>query len=188
MSDATAETEAAPKASKLPLILGVVLALAGGAGGYFAVSSGLLFSGGGEHATGGDHSGVAHAESGHAEPAADGGHGAEAGHGGSQPVTMGEFAFVELPPLVISLGPGAVNTHLRFRATLEVPTPYAEEVAALTPRVLDAMNGYLRALAPSDIEAQDALLVIRGQLTRRVQLVLGREKLRDLLVLEFVLN
>ena len=64
----------------------------------------------------------------------------------------------------------------------------AEEVAALTPRVLDAMNGYLRALAPSDVEAQDALLVIRGQLTRRVQLVLGREKLRDLLVLEFVLN
>ncbi|ETX15014.1 flagellar basal body protein FliL [Roseivivax halodurans JCM 10272] len=188
MSDATAEAEAPRKASKMPLILGLVLALAGGGGGYFAVSSGMLLSGG----DGGQKAGETHGSDGHDTPAKDDGHATDAGHGdahaGSGPVTLGEFAFVELPPLVISMIPGAQTTHLRFRATLEVPAQYAEEVSAMTPRVLDAMNGYLRALSASDIEARDALLVIRAQLTRRVQLVLGREKMRDLLVLEFVLT
>ena len=44
MTDTTVDEEgAAPaKPSKLPLIIGVVLALAGAGGGFFAVSSGLL--------------------------------------------------------------------------------------------------------------------------------------------------
>ncbi|SFD69181.1 flagellar basal body-associated FliL family protein [Roseivivax sediminis] len=178
MTDATAEDAEAPsKASKLPLILGVVLALLGAVGGFVAVSSGMLPLGGGTEAQGDD---------GHA---AEGVRADEEAHGdGPGAPALGDIAFLELPALVVSLGQGASNSHLRFQATLEVPSGYAEEVRALQPRVLDAMNGYLRALEPSDIEAQDALVVIRAQLTRRVQLVLGKERLRDLLVLEFVLN
>ncbi|SLN57938.1 Flagellar FliL protein [Roseivivax jejudonensis] len=186
MTDATADAANAPrKSSKLPLILGMVLGLAGGGGGYLAVSAGLLpFAGGGAEAreAGHDSEGAADhdGEAGHADA------GADTHEAGSAP--PGDFAFLELPPLVVSLGQGAGNAHLRFRATLEVPAAHAEEVRTLQPRVLDAMNGYLRALDPGDIEARDALVMIRAQLTRRVQLVLGREKLRDLLVLEFVLN
>ena len=43
MTDETVETEDAPKkASKLPLIIGLVLALAGGGGGFYAVYSGMI--------------------------------------------------------------------------------------------------------------------------------------------------
>ncbi len=173
MAEAAAPEEA-PKKSRMPLLLGVVLALAGGGGGFYAVNAGLLPLGaapGREEAHADDHADHAGAGS---EPGAIPG--------------AGDFAFVELPPVVISLGPAAKGSHLRFLATLEVPAGRAEQVAALTPRVIDAMNGYLRALTPADIEAQDALVMIRAQLTRRVQLVLGRDNLRDLLVLEFVLN
>ncbi|SEK21951.1 flagellar FliL protein [Roseivivax marinus] len=190
MADATAdEADVTAKKSKLPLILGVVLALLGAAGGFFAVSSGMILGGGGSDAA------AASANEATAEETAtpmeddtDIEGGAEAPPTAVAPVELGDIAFVELPPLLVSLGPGAQNTHLRFRATLEVPSRHAAEVTTLQPRVLDAMNSYLRALSPADIEAQDALLLIRAQLTRRVQLVLGEEKLRDLLVLEFVLN
>ncbi|WP_306132527.1 flagellar basal body-associated FliL family protein [Roseivivax marinus] len=192
MADATADEGDVPaKKSKLPMILGVVLALLGAAGGFFAVSSGMILGGGGSDAAAPPAREATAEEEETATPMEDDTDiegGAEAPPTPVAPVELGDIAFVELPPLLVSLGPGAQNTHLRFRATLEVPSRHAAEVTTLQPRVLDAMNSYLRALSPADIEAQDALLLIRAQLTRRVQLVLGEEKLRDLLVLEFVLN
>ncbi|ETX29640.1 flagellar basal body-associated FliL family protein [Roseivivax isoporae] len=171
MTDAAEpQPEAGQKKSRLPLLLGIVLALAGGGGGFFAVSSGLLPLGG-QKADAHAPEDEAHVAPGHVEgrPASD-------------------VVFVELPQILVSLGSGPSGGHLRFRAALEVPQADAEAVRLLEPRVLDAMNGYLRALEPADIEAREALVMIRAQLTRRVQLVVGSDKVRDLLVLEFVLN
>lgn len=159
------------KSGKLPLILGVILALAGGGGGYVAVSQGLIFDAD--------------------EPAAEAAD--AAGSDGSAPAmydgqTAEDIRFVELSPLVVSLGADAGARHLRFKAAIETLPGAEADVAALEPRILDVMNGYLRALKPGDIEAQDALFVIRAQLTRRLQLVLGEDRMRDLLVMEFVLN
>ncbi|MHA6347347.1 flagellar basal body-associated FliL family protein [Roseivivax sp. CAU 1761] len=168
-----------PKASKLPLLLGLVLALAGGGGGFFAVGAGLMPGLGAAPPEPADDSAGAEDGDGAAAP----GPGAQGDAAASEP-----GAFVELPPLVISIGQGGGATHLRFTAALEVPPAHAKEVARLQPRVIDAMNGYLRALDAADFEAPDALIMIRAQLTRRVELVLGRDRLRDLLVLQFVLS
>ena len=170
MADATADEEEVEekKPSKLPLIIGVVLALVGGGGGFFVVSSGML---------GGD----APAED-HAAPTEE--------HSEAAPDTIDlpDVAFVEVPPLVISLGQGAQADHLRFRASLEVPTQYAEEVNAILPRVQDVLNSYLRALDREDFEAPGALVRLRSQMLRRIKLVAGEGRVRDLLVLEFVLD
>ena len=170
MTDTTVDEEgAAPaKPSKLPLIIGVVLALAGAGGGFFAVSSGLLgLGGGGDSAEHADESPEAPAE----------------------PMTpLGDVAFIEIPPMVISLGPGAQAAHLRFRASLEVPGSAQADVERILPRVQDVMNSYLRALETRDIEAPGALIRLRAQLLRRIQLVAGEGRVRDLLVTEFVLN
>jgi len=169
MSDATVDDEEVEekKPSKLPMIIGLVLALAGGGGGFFAVQSGLL--GGGD----------SHAET-HAEAEAP------AGHVVSGPLP--DVAFVEVPQITVSLGPKAQAKHLRFRASLEVPSNYASDVEKIMPRILDVLNSYLRALEPQDIEAQGALLKLRGHMLRRVRLVAGEGRVRDLLVLEFILN
>ncbi|MCR8548814.1 flagellar basal body-associated FliL family protein [Salipiger sp. P9] len=177
MSDATADTPAeddapAKKPSRLPLIIGLVLALAGGGGGFYATWSGLIPLGGG-----------APAAEGHAAPDT---HGAPDAHGDAG--AMADVAFVELPQLIISMGSTADLHHLRFRASLEVAPQHAAEVSALQPRVMDVLNTYLRALAPADIEAPGALIKLRSQMLRRVQLVAGDGRVRDLLVLEFVLT
>jgi flagellar FliL protein len=62
------------------------------------------------------------------------------------------------------------------------------EVTLLLPRILDVLNSYLRAIDVAEIEDSAALVRIRAQLLRRIQIVTGEGRVRDLLVTEFVLN
>ncbi len=164
MTDETVETEDAPKkASKLPLIIGLVLALAGGGGGFYAVYSGMIL---------GDDSAAVAEESAHVEEVED----------------LPDVKYVGLEPFVVSLTSGGGADYLRFRAQLEVPSDHQEEVERVLPRVVDVLNGYLRALSTADIESPDALVKLRSQMLRRVQIVTGPERVSDLLVMEFVLN
>lgn len=157
----TADPEAddAKPRSKLPLILGVVGAVLLGGGG-FAVSSGMIL-------------GPSEQE----DP-------------GMQDVAepLPDLAFVPLDPLVINLGQGSANRHLRFRAQLEIAPDATDEVVRLMPRIQDVLNGYLRAVGIDEIESPAALVRLRAQMLRRIQIVTGEGRVRDLLIMEFVLN
>lgn len=158
--------DAAPNKKKgilVPLILGLLLAGAGGGGGFFAVRSGML--GGGDD---------------HGEAAA--------GHESASLAPMGPVAFVPLDPMVVNLPPGSDRRYVSFTATLEVRPEAQGEVEAVKPRIVDVLNTYLRALEPSDLEDPTFLTRARGQLLRLVQLVTGEDRVRDVLVIEFVLN
>lgn len=167
MTDTSASLDApddvTPKASKLPLILGVVLAFAGAGAGFYATWTGMLFSP--SDPTASDAS-VA------AKPA-------------TAPINV---AYVEVAPLTVSLSPPARAKHLIFRASLEVAPEDTASVEALLPRVTDVLNSYLRALSPADLEDPAALARLRAQMLRRVQVVAGLGKVNDLLIMEFVLN
>lgn len=153
-----------PRKSKLPLILGLVLSIAGGAGGFYSVQSGLLF---------GD------------EPA----DGQTAGDMPAEKIAeMPDVVFVPVDPLVVPVGTGSAGNYLRFRAQLEVGGAYQREVETLMPRVVDVLNSYLRALEPSDLTDGSMLLRIRAQMLRRVQIVTGGDRVKDLLIMEFVIN
>lgn len=175
MTDATEQDEPR-KSSKLPLILGIILALAGGGGGFYAVYSGLLLAGESDPAHDGGQAKETHEE---AEKV-----GAQLGNA----VPLTDTAFVPLDPLVISLAPGVGSRHLRFRAQLEVPASKEREVTSLLPRVVDVLNSYLRAVEPRDFEDPAILSRLRSQMLRRVQIVTGADRVRDLLIMEFVLN
>lgn len=163
MAEADAPQDAEPKKkSKLPLIIGLVLFLAMGGGGFFAVYSGLILA--------------------PADPAA-GEHAAEAA-----PEAADDFAFVPVPSVTISLGKPSENKHLRFTAQLEVAKAKSAKVEELMPRILDVLNGYMRALEESDLQQPDALVRLRSQMLRRIQIVTGEGYVRDLLVTEFVLD
>ncbi len=109
-----------------------------------------------------------------------------ASHGPDAP--MPGVAFVPVDPLIISLGPGGSGQHLRFAATLEVTPEHEGEVALLKPRIIDVLNGYLRAVDVAQLEDPAALVQLRAQMLRRIQIVTGEGRVRDLLVTEFVLN
>ena len=160
MADAEEPQEVAPKKSKKPLIFGAILALVLGGAGFFATYSGMIL-------------GVEHAG---AEGAAN-----EAG-------PLPDIAFVPVDPMVITLGEADSGRNLRFTSQIEVGGAYQADVTLLLPRIKDVMNGYLRAIDPADLDEPATLMRIRAQLLRRIQMVTGDGRVRDLLVTEFVLN
>lgn len=142
------------------LLMWVLLFFGGAAAGFFASSSGMIF------ATDSSAQKIGSADS----------------------DDRAEIAFVSLDPLTISLGGASNADHLRFRAELEVASVHKEEVSQMLPRIVDVLNSYLRALEPSDLQAPAALTRLRGQMLRRIQIVVGEGRVNDLLVMEFVLN
>lgn len=162
MTDASAEpVEEVKKSSKLPLVLGLVAALVGGGAGFFATFSGMLLAP--------DSPEVLEAEE-------------------EDPGPIPDVAFIEVDPIIVTMGGAAEKSHLQFRAQLEVPSRHAQDVQTLLPRVVDVLNGYLRALEPSDIEMASALTRLRAQMLRRVEIVVGANRVNDLLIMEFVVN
>lgn len=101
---------------------------------------------------------------------------------------MPDIAFVPVQPLIVSIGPGGSERHLRFTAQIEVAAGHAEEVTLLMPRIMDVMNSYLRALDTAALEDPAGLVRMRAQMLRRIQMVTGDGRVRDLLITEFVLN
>ena len=152
------QTLAPKKKSKMPMIIGVVLALMLGGGGFYATVTGKILGNAGDH-----------------PPEAT-------------VAALPDIAFVPIEPLVISLGAAAQSRHLRFTAQLEVAGAHSADVALLQPRILDVLNGYLRAVEVAELEDPAALIRLRAQMLRRVQIVSGEGRVRDLLVTEFVLN
>ncbi len=160
LAEAEVPQDAAPKKkSKFPLIIGLVLFLALGGGGFYAVFSGMILA-----------------------------PGTETKPSGAEKTIAPDIAFVPIAPVTISLGKAADNHHLRFTAQLEVNKDKVEEVTTLVPRILDVLNGYLRALEVPELEDPDALVRLRSQMLRRIQIVTGEGRVRDLLVTEFVLE
>ncbi|MGI3164021.1 flagellar basal body-associated FliL family protein [Pseudooceanicola sp. 200-1SW] len=156
------EEEAPKKASKLPLILGLVLALVGGGGAFFAIYSGMIL--------------------GPDEAAMEGGAPAP------EPFMAPDVAFIPLDPMTISLGRASDGRHLRFTANIEVPSNQEANVTKVLPRIIDVLNGYLRALRMEDLEDPATLVRIRAQMLRRIQVITGPDAVSDLLIVEFVLN
>ncbi|WP_282022095.1 flagellar basal body-associated FliL family protein [Ruegeria faecimaris] len=165
MTDATAKQAEAPeKSGKKGLIIGVILAVVGAAGGYFLTTSGLLPFGG--------------------QPAAEN---AKEKDKGTEVKALPEVGFIDLPAVIVSVNAGD-SRHLKFHAQLEVNSSYASDVEKMKPRIMDVLNGYLRAVEVSDLEDSLALMRIRGHLLRRIGIVVGEGRVRDVLVMEFVLN
>lgn len=166
MADDEPLSDDGKKKSKVPLLVGVLLMLGLGGGGFFAVYSGLLLAP--AHVE--DNSDLLALE---AEPLAP----------------LPDVSFVPIEPLIINLETeGLVSRHLRFHAQLEVPSGFENEVNSLMPRIVDILNGYLRAVDVAALEHPAALVRLRAQILRRLQVVAGEGRVNDVLIMEFVIT
>lgn len=163
MAATDAPQEARKKGAAMPIVIGLVLAAALGGAGFFAAYSGLLpIPGSG--------------------PAPD-----EAAEGAGDAMPE-QVEFVPLDPMIVSLGSPGRGRLLRFRAEVEIVPGRGAEVRAVMPRLLDTLNGYLRAVPIEELETPSALVRLRSQMLRRLQLVAPQGAVRDLLIMEFVLD
>ena len=153
----TVADEVPKKPSKLPLVLGLIIAVFGGAGAFF-----FMYSSG-------------------SEPAEEVVEELEEG-------PLPDAFFVALDPIVVPLGDGITNRSLRFQAHLEVQRSAQERVEALSPRILDVLNTYLRAVELETLQDRRALLLLRAQMLRRIQVVVDSTAIQDLLITEFFIN
>lgn len=160
--------EKAGKAGWKLLAAALVLALLLGGGAFYAVYSGMLALA---------LPGVGQAE--------------RAGAAAALPSRAEAFrpgAYVALEPLVVSLGPESAAKHLKVTLVIEVEPGRQGQVAAEQPRLVDVLNGFLRAVDERDLALPRSMERLRAQMLRRVQLVAPEGAVRDLLIQEFVLN
>lgn len=150
--------EVPKKKGKFPLILGVLFLLVGAGAGFGIVAAGLL-PGGSD-------------DSKEEKPQLD----------------VDDVSFLPIEPMLIPIGEPSSGRILRFKAQLEVVPGYEAEVSKLMPRILDILNSYLRAIDISVLEDPGALIMLRAQMLRRIQIVIGEDFVTDLLISEFVQN
>jgi flagellar FliL protein len=103
---------------------------------------------------------------------------------GKPVVAEGKASFIDLPEMTITLPNGGQPRQLRIKLSLEVVTlnPALPPQEAITPKVYDALLMYFRTLHDGEIDGSLALDRLRGELYRRVSLVLGPGVLRDVLI------
>ena len=66
-----------------------------------------------------------------------------------------------------------------MRLSIEVAPESLNDVTTMTPRILDVLNTFLRAVDERDFELPRGMLRLRAQMLRRVQLVTPQGVVRD---------
>ena len=110
------------------------------------------------------------------------------GHAKVKTKSYDDVAFVNLEPLVISLGPNANSDYLKISITLETTGSEIKAVEHLKPKFRDVLNTYLRAVNESDLVEPAAMIRLRAQMLRRIQLIAPHGAVENVLITDFVLN
>ncbi|RKK01582.1 flagellar basal body protein FliL [Pseudoroseomonas wenyumeiae] len=95
--------------------------------------------------------------------------------------------FVELPEMTLTLPNAGRPRQLRLKLAMEVAAdPSQPPPELMNPRVYDSLVLYLRTLRDGELEGALAMDRLRGDLHRRLDLLLGEGRVRDVLITGFV--
>ncbi len=99
-----------------------------------------------------------------------------------------DVTYVNLEPLVVTLGPDAQSSYLKISVTLETTSSHEKTLIEMMPRFRDVLISYLRAVDENDLIQPSAMIRLRAQMLRRLQLVGSEEAVNDVLITDFVLT
>lgn len=192
--EAAEETAASSKGGRLKLVLLAVaglLVLAGaavGAGwffGFFGSTPSTAADAGGDH-------GPAAAEPGATgkpeKGRSGGGHGEEnaaGGHFGTPQIT-----FLELPTVLVNLqSSGKRLRYLKIALALEVAdAATADRLRGLTPRIMDSIQLYLRALTVDDVEGAIGMEKLKLEMAARINRAVAPLRVESVLIKEMLVQ
>lgn len=170
----------------------------------FAVAGLLVLGGGGAGAAWffGLFGGSTDAAEAATDAAAAGEHGAAEEHGAAGHGGRGEsggagragrvpaVAFLELPDVLVNLqSPGQRMRYLKLALALEVnDEATAEALRALTPRIMDSIQLYLRALTVDDVRGAIGMERLKQEMTARINRAVAPLRVSGVLVKEMLVQ
>ena len=104
------------------------------------------------------------------------------------PRAASDFSFVPIEVITISLPPQSGARFLRFAGQIEVAETSYQDMLRMKPRFIDLINTYLHAVDIEDLRQPAALIRLRAQVLRRLQMIAGEGHIRDFLITEFILD
>jgi len=99
-----------------------------------------------------------------------------------------DVIFVNLEPLIVTLGPDAKSRYLKISLSLETTSAHEKSLYDLSPRIRDTLNTYLRAVEEDDLVRPSSMTRLRAQMLRRLQLAAPGNAISDILITDFVLS
>tara|TARA_R110002072_G_scaffold92798_3_gene206153 strand:- start:1243 stop:1800 length:558 start_codon:yes stop_codon:yes gene_type:complete len=99
-----------------------------------------------------------------------------------------EVFFYEIPQMQVTIQNGSGGfAHLQISFNLEITDEHlSAELDHELPRIIDQFQGFLREMRPEDLAGSAGGYRLRLELLRRVNLVLGEDKVRAVLIDQFV--
>lgn len=104
------------------------------------------------------------------------------------PGTEAQLAFVPIEVITISLPPQSGARLVRISGQIEVAPESHTAMMQFQPRFVDVIITYLHAVEIADLRQPAALIHLRAQILRRLQVIAGGEHVRDFLITEFLLD
>lgn len=99
-----------------------------------------------------------------------------------------DFEFVPIDVITISLPPESGARFLRVAGQIEVADASYSDMMRMQPRFIDLINTYLHAVDIDDLRQPGALIWLRAQVLRRLQMIAGEGHVNDFLITEFILD
>jgi len=98
--------------------------------------------------------------------------------------------FYDMPEFLVNISTDSGPTrYLKMRVSLEIPnTDILSEIELLMPRVVDGFQVYLRELRPEDLEGSAAIVRMKEELLRRLNLAVEPHEVRDVLFKEVIVQ
>jgi flagellar FliL protein len=99
--------------------------------------------------------------------------------------------FVEVPEITVTLPNSGRPRQMRIKLSLELMKHLKEGEHAdtlLTPRISDGLVLYLRTLRDADVDGALSVDRMRGDIQRRLDLLMGEGVVRDVLITSLVLG
>ena len=130
-----------------------------------------------------EHAGASAGKEGAAKGKAESG---KAGEGGPAE----DVTFVELPDMLVNLQAETSRPrYLRLRIAVEVEDDKAAAaVKALTPRVLDSFQMFLRSLTVDDVQGSAGMERLKEEMLARVNVAVEPSRIRDVLFKEILVQ
>lgn len=106
------------------------------------------------------------------------------------PATPPQVAYYDIPDLIVNIQ-SADGSPVYLKLSLSLELYAAEEkpgIQALTPRIIDQFQGYLRELRADDLKGSAGIMRVKEELLRRTNVAAAPYKVRDVLLKEMIIQ